>query len=100
MNISNIVAGKLPEVEIFMPSIHGLNQNELLFAKCSWGFKIKIKIASFFFSKQKTNISVALFSSFKITSTERAGISKTNPTKELELATFSLGAVRVSTQKV
>ena len=44
-----------------------------------------------FFTKQKTNISVELLSSFKITSTERAGISKTNPIKDLEIATFFLG---------
>ena len=42
-----------------------------------------------FFTKQKTNISVALLSSFKITSTERVGISKTNPIKELESTTLS-----------
>ena len=44
-----------------------------------------------FFTKQKTNISVELLSSFKITSTERAGISKTNPIKNLKIATFFLG---------
>ena len=44
-----------------------------------------------FFTKQKTNISVELLSSFKITSTERAGISKTNPIKISKLPPSFLG---------
>ena len=47
------------------------------------------KIIVSFFSKQKTKISVALLSSFRITSTERVGISKTNPIKELGTATIT-----------
>ena len=48
----------------------------------------EIKIVSFF-SKQNTNISVANLSSFRITSTERARISKTNPIKDLRTATIT-----------